>query len=199
MPKKGYSPGQIIAKLREAKVDRRPTEHIAPDTDSAESCCRDEIEARGVSTYCPACGLRGKDLDEITLKALLRGKALARCSEGRHHFCATHSCPLVYFGEHETFSRDDLTVPIFQKESKPKRPVCYCFDVSEADIQREIALTGRSTASQRIRALVNAGRCACEVKNPQGSCCLGNVAIVERADREKEAAPLEDAKTRVVD
>ena len=157
------------------------------------------VERPKAPTHCPACRQKGKDLDEITLKALLRGPALMRWSDSQHRFCTTPSCPVVYFGNHETFTRDDLTVPVFQKESKPERPVCYCFDVSEADIREEIVRTGESTASQRISALVKAGRCACEVKNPQGSCCLGNVAIVERADREKETAPLEDAKTRVVD
>ncbi len=62
-----------------------------------------------------------------------------------------------------------------------ERTVCYCFAVTEADLRREIAETGRSTAAAEITEHVRAGRCACEVKNPQGSCCLGNVA---RAIRE---------------
>ena len=43
-------------------------------------------------------------------------------------------------------------------------------------------------------ALVAADRCACEVKNPQGSCCLGNVAEATKSARATleagaEAAP----------
>ena len=49
------------------------------------------------------------------------------------------------------------------------------------DIRREIAAHGRSTASERITALVKADRCACELRNPQGSCCLGNVASATRS------------------
>jgi len=33
----------------------------------------------------------------------------------------------------------------------------------------------------RITALVRAGRCECEVKNPQGSCCLGNLAAIAKS------------------
>src|SRR5713101_2012113 len=44
-----------------------------------------------------------------------------------------------------------------------------CFNFSRADVRREC------TISARIAAEVRAGRCACEVKNPSGACCLGEV------------------------
>lgn len=59
--------------------------------------------------------------------------------------------------------------------------MCYCFEVTEADIGREIAATGASTAMDKITTHVKAGRCACEIKNPQGTCCLGNVAAIVSA------------------
>jgi len=34
---------------------------------------------------------------------------------------------------------------------------------------------GKSTVARRIMVEVEAGRCACEVKNPSGKCCLGDV------------------------
>lgn len=129
---------------------------------------------------CSRCGVRGNDLGEITLKALLRPAALERRSEERHKFCATPACPVVYYGTEETFTRDDITVPVFQKETIAGRTVCYCFAVSRSDVDDEVAATDRSTASVRIKALVQADRCACELRNPQGSCCLGNIAALER-------------------
>jgi hypothetical protein len=53
--------------------------------------------------------------------------------------------------------------------------VCYCFGFTRQDIWDEIRQTGRSTIAERISAEVKAGNCACEVKNPSGKCCLGNV------------------------
>jgi hypothetical protein len=53
--------------------------------------------------------------------------------------------------------------------------VCYCFGENEAAMARELAETGRCDAPLRVREHVAAGRCACEVRNPRGACCLGDV------------------------
>lgn len=125
---------------------------------------------------CPQCAKPGRLVERITVKALLRPEALTRHSAPEHRFCATSGCPVVYFGRDEAFGREELSVTVFQKEPEGARTVCYCFDVTEAGIRREIVEDGRSSAFARITDLVNADRCACEVKNPQGRCCLGNVA-----------------------
>ncbi|MEE9230825.1 MAG: (2Fe-2S)-binding protein [Acidobacteriota bacterium] len=148
---------------------------------SRDSCCPNTAKKTSGPIECPSCKRPGKRLEEITVKALLRGQALARRSESEHRFCSTPTCLVVYYGRYETFSREDVSVRVFQKESCPERPVCYCFEVSEADILQEAARSGGSATSRRIRALIEADRCACELKNPQGSCCLGNVGMVERA------------------
>ena len=72
---------------------------------------------------------------------------------------------------------------MFQKEPAGGRTVCYCLAVDEDTIRRETEASGRSASAERITALVQAERCACEVRNPQGTCCLGNVTdIAKRAD-----------------
>ncbi len=144
-------------------------------------CCQVETPRGAGPGRCADCGQPGRTVDPITLKALLRPEALARLSAPAHRFCPTASCPVVYFGEGEAFDREEIAGPVFQKEPVGDRTVCYCFAISEADLRREIAETGRSTAAQRITAHVKAGRCACEIKNPQGNCCLGNVAAVVKA------------------
>jgi hypothetical protein len=53
--------------------------------------------------------------------------------------------------------------------------MCYCFGFTRQDIWDEIRSSGKSTVAKRITAEVEAGRCACEVKNPSGKCCLGDV------------------------
>jgi Zinc binding domain len=150
-----------------------------------ESCCTVPQDASPGPIRCPACGKAGRRVEPITVKAMLGPKALARASDPEHRFCATASCPVVYFGANEAFFREDVIVPVFQKDPPGQRIVCYCFGVGEVDIRRERLETAGAQASERIRALVKEGRCACEVKNPQGSCCLGNIATLE-----KEAADL---------
>jgi hypothetical protein len=146
-----------------------------------DTCCTaPTLSTPAASEECPSCKGVGRTVDRITLKALLRPPALMRLSAPSHRFCSTPDCPIVYFGREETFGCGDLTVLVLQKEPAGTRLVCYCFGVTETDMRREILESGRSTAADQITALVKAGRCACEVKNPQGSCCLGNITALAK-------------------
>ncbi|SRR6266571_2766805 len=145
-----------------------------------ETCCTIGDSARPAPALCPECSQPGRSVERITVKAMLRPAALMRLSAPEHRFCPTPECRVVYFGFEEVFHREEIVVPVFQKEPVGKRTVCYCFAVTEADLRCELEQTGHSTATDEIGELVRAGRCACELKNPQGSCCLGNVASVTR-------------------
>lgn len=147
------------------------------------------------ATRCPECGRPGRLVERITVKAMLRAPALMRLSAPEHRFCPTPTCAVVYFGPDEVFDGEEIVVPVFQKEPEGDRTVCYCFAVTEGDIRREIVEAGRSTATDRITALVKAERCACEVRNPQGTCCLGNVAATTKA---LAAAAVSDERGSVV-
>ncbi len=84
--------------------------------------------------------------------------------------------------------KPDVRVRVGLKETEDPVPICYCFGFTEAMAVEEIRATGISTIPQRITAEVKAGNCACEIRNPQGSCCLGNVnAAVKRVMKEAEA------------
>lgn len=146
-----------------------------------ESCCTVKPAEIPAATACPECLRAGRSVERITLKALLRPAVLERLSAPQHRFCASASCEVVYFGQGEVFHRDDVLVPVFQKEREGERTVCYCFAVGEDQIRREVEASGRSASADRIKTLVQAERCACEVRNPQGSCCLGNVVALAKA------------------
>lgn len=149
------------------------------------SCCsdKDACDISAVSEKCPRCGARGKEVDPITLKALLNAEGLLRGVPPAPRFCATPACPVVYFDNSVpiSFNEDLLTVPVYAKHPEnPHVPVCYCFGYTPAKIQNEVERSGFSSASKTITAEVKAGHCACEVKNPKGVCCLGDVSRVER-------------------
>jgi hypothetical protein len=91
-------------------------------------------------------------VDRITVKAMLCPAALLRLSALEHRFCPAPDCPVVYFGHDEVFDRDEIVVPVFQKEPTGERTVCYCFAISEREIRTELIRTGRSSASERIGA-----------------------------------------------
>lgn len=57
----------------------------------------------------------------------------------------------------------------------------HCFGFTEAMVCEEIRATGQCSIPRRITVEARAGNCACEIRNPQGSCCLGSVtAAVKR-------------------
>lgn len=118
---------------------------------------------------------------------MLTVNALARISGAPHRFCADPACEIVYFTAADTFTVHDLRVPVWQKEPFGARMVCYCFGENETDIAREISEQGASRAVERVREHIAAGRCACELRNPRGACCLGDViAAVKRVAHERE-------------
>jgi hypothetical protein len=127
-------------------------------------------------------GTPGKAVELLTVKALLTEAALRRLTNSLHRFCPDPTCDIVYLADSgETYSTADVRVPVWQKEPVGGRMLCYCFGESEAGIRDEIYATGASHAVERIRTQIDAGRCACEVRNPRGVCCLGDVgAAVKR-------------------
>ena len=107
------------------------------------------------------------------------------------HFCRSTGCDVVYFHpDGDCLRKPDVRVRVGMKETEDPVPLCYCFGFTEAMAREEIRATGRCTIPQRISAEVKAGNCACEIRNPQGSCCLGNVsAAVKKALRHSQDTP----------
>jgi len=127
---------------------------------------------------CPACGALGKPVKRITLGALIKPEHRAKIPQRDGFcFCRSASCDVVYFLPKKIlFCKEDLSVRVGLKEPDDQTvPACYCFGWTPEKIQAEIEATGKSTAVDQIKAQVKAGNCFCEITNPQGSCCLGNV------------------------
>ena len=122
------------------------------------------------------------------MKALLTPEALARIDDSPHRFCPDPGCEIVYFTPCDEFTVSDVRVPVWEKQPPGERMVCYCFGESEGAIRGEIQASGTSRAVERVRAHITAGRCACELRNPRGVCCLGDLdAAVKRVAGESQA------------
>ena len=145
---------------------------------------------------CPVSRARGVAVELQTIKALLRETALTRFEPGAYSFCADSTCPVVYFSESgPTFATTDLRVSVWQKVLSGERTFCYCFGETEAAIRAEIARDGSSRAAERVRAHIQAGRCACEIRNPRGRCCLGELmAAVTRLAASREESTQVDGR-----
>ncbi|WP_291986872.1 hypothetical protein [Luteitalea sp.] len=157
--------------------------------DSPDCCCQPPV-ARVEAPHCPHSQTRGMRVPLDTVKALLRDTAMRRLSLSEHAFCPDPDCRVVYFtADGDVYLTTDIRVAVWQKEPFGARTVCYCFGENEADMRNEIDRTGTSEAVARVRAHIKAQRCACEVRNPRGACCLGDVT--EAAKRVAAAAAVE--------
>ena len=139
--------------------------------------CNGSVCATEKSGLCPVCGEKGKGVDRITPENLLVGKQAARLKEVDYYFCPTPSCDVVYFSQDgaQYFTKKDVSTRVGLKETDDPIPICYCFDFTRDKIFDEIQQSGTSNASTYIPEKVRAGECACEIKNPSGRCCLGEV------------------------
>ncbi|MDJ0706240.1 MAG: (2Fe-2S)-binding protein [Leptolyngbyaceae cyanobacterium MO_188.B28] len=145
-----------------------------------KDCCADSVPSSICN--CPVSGAKGKKVKIITLKSLLTSSALETLNPDKtHYFCSATDCPVVYFdGQGQVFRRHQVAVPVFQKDLRLQVPICYCFSWTRDRIYQEIQQTGSSTAETSILNHIKAGRCRCEINNPQGSCCLANIRTFMR-------------------
>jgi hypothetical protein len=105
----------------------------------------------------------------------------AKLSAQEYYLCRNRDCPVVYHAGEVQLEKSDLRVPVNFKEKNYQGPVCYCFNHTVASIRAERQSSGRSSAAEMITKEIQASRCACEVKNPSGTCCLGDVIRIVKA------------------
>jgi copper chaperone CopZ len=144
-----------------------------------------------VAECCPACSSKGRKVAPLTVRALVKPERAGEVRDETYRFCESPACDVVYFSEphpEQRFHRADVRVRVGQKETAAPIQVCYCFDWTSDDLERELRLTGGTTIPERIKRMVQQGYCQCETMNPQGSCCLGNVNKAVKDVRAKLAA-----------
>ena len=152
-------------------------------------CCSTQKEntcslPRSEQGSCPSCGKKGKPVRVLTVKSLVRDHTRVSASDS-YSFCRTADCDVVYFSNQAVFTKPNVKVRVGIKETEGPIPLCYCFDHSREDIYRDIEATGETSVLEEVKTEVQGGFCACEVKNPIGTCCLGDItrAIQEAKKR----------------
>jgi len=137
--------------------------------------------AESASGLCPVAGRAGRRVPSITVRGLVRNPATSDGAEVGWFYCDLADCDVVYFEPGgRVIRKEELTVRVGAKEKEPPRTLCYCFGHTVEEIREEIERTGRCTVAASIRGRIRAGECRCELVNPSGSCCLGEVERVVR-------------------
>lgn len=117
---------------------------------------------------CPVCGEPGKNVRIETLQNIVKDFRLPSILDG-YCLCLSDKCDVVYFGQ-QLFYKDDVKVKVWFKEDDSSVPVCYCSDVTEADIIEHVAKRGCCVDIQDIQKHTgaNTGK-ECLTKNPAGT------------------------------
>ena len=145
-----------------------------------DSCCPLPSTKPATPSKCPVCHQKGKSIQMITLKAMLQPTALETIHpELTYTFCPNSSCEVVYFSDVQTFGKEMLKASVFQKDDALDVPVCYCFGWTRERLIQSVQENLHPI--DHIQEQVQANRCGCEINNPQGACCLGNVTTFIRS------------------
>ncbi len=139
---------------------------------SHESCCK-------ISTTtcpCPVCGNAGRRVAALTLDNHLPERLRTSIGDDAA-FCLNPECKVVYCNPKGLVVKQGETLAaVTIKDAGDDVRVCYCLDISRGDVRADLVRQGKTDIPEQIKKGIAEGRCDCERKNPQGACCLGNVA-----------------------
>ena len=143
-------------------------------------CCaqKKSVTTELKDALCPSCQKKGRLVGRETSDSLLSAEYKAKVAQSSYMFCQTPDCDVVYYSENpdHRFLKAHLKVPVTAKDLGLGVPVCYCFNVTRQKVLDDLQSTGTTNVYGDISQKIKEGLCACETMNPQGNCCLGNVA-----------------------
>lgn len=138
---------------------------------------------------CIECQQKGYKVDTATVKALV-AVSLRQVQDTTYRFCAQKDCLVVYFNvEHmQIFTTEQIRERVYQKEpNNDDVLICYCFYHTIADVRADIHKHKNSQIIEDINTGIKSEQCACDWRNPQGNCCLGNVLKLVKQIKSKNA------------
>lgn len=139
---------------------------------SHEDCC----QIKTTTCPCPLCGNAGRKVTALTLDHHVLQPLRATIGDDAT-FCLNPACEVAYCNPGGFVVRKGQTIlPVAIKDQGDHVPVCYCFGFKRGDLRKDLTEQGKTDIPEQIRKGIAEGRCACERTNPQGACCLGNVA-----------------------
>jgi hypothetical protein len=91
-----------------------------------------------------------------------------------YYFCTDPDCDVVYFGQDgSVIGSGEIRCSVGQKRRDPERTLCYCFDITHADLLASQGPSAESPCKAFVIEQTRQSACDCEIRNPSGRCCLG--------------------------
>lgn len=134
---------------------------------------------------CPVSAGAGHKVRQVTLGNHLCPEHWQWAWEEGFYFCPAAICPVVYYhnGKQVYFTQEEIRTRVGIKATTPPVPVCYCMNVTDAQIVEEIQVKRCCDSLEDIKEYTKArtGK-LCHVTNPAGKCCGKHVtAVIEKA------------------
>jgi len=150
---------------------------------NGDDCCTPQPKGKAL---CPLCHQEAKGVLSKTLEALLTADTKEKLSSlDGFSYCKTSTCRAIYFRGDEVLTQDDLSVSVGLKDGAEPANMCYCFGWTKQRIKEDLLKNGKSSAIKDIKHNMDTIGCSCEVKNPSGKCCMGDVTkVVKEIEKE---------------
>jgi len=142
-----------------------------------DCCCSGvQMTKETPQNACRECGEIGRDVSRQTVVHHVKSKKLSSVGDEEYKFCSSPNCAVVYYAASgQTFMIDDTRELVTSKTTGDARPLCYCFGFTEGFARLEIAQIGESSVSKQVSRFIKEKLCSCEIRNPSGVCCLGEI------------------------
>lgn len=142
-------------------------------TTDSHDCCSPKSKGKSL---CPRCHKSAKGVLAKTLAHLLKEETRRGLEtlEG-FHYCKSPDCEVVYFRDQTLLTQRDLTITVGLKTGASPATLCYCFGWTQEKVAAQLKATGHTDALEDIKAKMKDPGCSCEILNPSGGCCLGDV------------------------
>ena len=120
-----------------------------------------------IEPLCPWCSTPGQRVMIQTVKSLCENSIIKE--DANYYICLSPLCPVGYFsGMGDIIHKEELSVTIWYKEKSPV-PICYCQDVTDAEIWEHVAINRCCTSLEDIQAHTGANTgCQCNLRSPTG-------------------------------
>ena len=93
--------------------------------------------------------------------------------------CLSSACPVAYYGANTTISVAEVSATVHHKSLSSDPLVCFCFGYRRSDLERsKRSADSVNPVVREIRSRCRQGLGECQTKNPEGRCCLRNIAQI---------------------
>ncbi len=138
-------------------------------------CCSDCKQAGQdkAAGLCPVCKEEGIGVSQVTVRCLVHDTHLPLVTSEEYKVCMSPACPIVYFSVEDgaVFTKDQVKVPIWFKESAHPRYACYCSKITEEQVLGAVAKNGLASLNEVIAMTGAMENPNCIENNPLGVCC----------------------------